>query len=283
MLSVKTQKLKTLTNPKTTRPLKEKSRRGIQSIEIGSALLLELAKQVRPIQLKDLAKAAGLTAGKAHPYMVSFLKVGFVTQTDAGLYELGPLALQLGLTRLRRMDPVREASKVIEDLAHETGQSVALAVWGSLGPTIVRLEEPIQPLHVNLRTGTVMSLANTATGRLFAAYMPAKVVERMLGDELARFGHRTGQTATINKKTLETFLAETRKHGLSRTRGQPIPGIDALCAPVFDSEGHIVLGILVMGTSATFDSNWDGAIAKALHQCAQEVSRRIGRTEQVAT
>lgn len=261
----------------------EKSRRGIQSIEIGSMLLLELAKQVRPVQLKDLAKAAGLTPGKAHPYMVSFLKVGFVTQTDAGLYELGPFALQLGLTRLRRMDPVREASKVIEDLAHDTGQSVALAVWGSLGPTIVRLEEPIQPLHVNLRTGTVMSLANTATGRLFAAYMPAKVVERMLGDELARFGHRTGQTTTINKKTLETFLAETRKHGLSRTLGQPIPGIDALCAPVFDSEGHIVLGILVMGTSATFDSNWDGAIAKALHQCAQEVSRRIGRTEQVAT
>ena len=63
----------------------EKSRRGIQSIEIGSMLLLELAKQVRPVQLKDLAKAAGLTPGKAHPYMVSFLKVGFVTQTDAGL------------------------------------------------------------------------------------------------------------------------------------------------------------------------------------------------------
>jgi DNA-binding IclR family transcriptional regulator len=277
----KTLTLNTLTNSQTVHPIMEKNRRGIQSIEIGSALLLELAKQVRPVQLKDLAKAAGLTPGKAHPYMVSFLKVGFVTQTDAGLYELGPFALQLGLTRLRRMDPVREASQVIEDLAHATGQSVALAVWGSLGPTIVRLEEPIQPLHVNLRTGTVMSLANTATGRLFAAYMPAKVVERMLGDELARFGHRTGQTPTINKKTLETFLAETRKHGLSRTRGQPIPGIDAMCAPVFDSEGHIVLGILVMGTSATFDSTWDGEIAKALQQCAREVSRRIGRTEHV--
>ncbi len=278
---LKTLKMDTLKKSRTTHPLMEKSRRGIQSIEIGSALLLELAKQVRPLQLKDLAKAAGLTPGKAHPYMVSFLKVGFVTQTDAGLYELGPFALQLGLTRLRRLDPVREASQVIEDLAHITGQSVAVAVWGSLGPTIVRLEEPIQPLHVNLRTGTVMSLANTATGRLFAAYMPPKVVERMLGDELARFGHGTGQSASITKKTLETFLAETRKHGLSRTRGQPIPGIDAMCAPVFDSEGHIVLGILVMGPSATFDSNWDGSIAKALHQCAREVSRRIGRTEPV--
>lgn len=255
----------------------EKSRRGIQSIEIGSALLLELARKVRPTPLKDLAKAAGMTAGKAHPYMVSFLKVGFVTQTDAGHYELGPLALQLGLTRLQRMDPVKEASQVIEALAEETGQSVAVAVWGNLGPTIVRLEEPIQPLHVNLRTGTVMSLASTATGRLFAAYMPPKVVERLIGEELVRSSYGNNLGVPVASEALEAALTETRKHGLSRTRGQPIPGIDALCAPVFDADDHIVLGILVMGPSATFDSSWDGKIAEPLRRCATEVSRRIGR------
>jgi DNA-binding IclR family transcriptional regulator len=255
----------------------EKNRRGIQSIEIGSHLLLQLARHVRPIALKDLAKAAGMTAGKAHPYMVSFLKVGFVTQTDEGYYELGPLALQLGLAKLQRIDPVKEASQLIEDLAGETSQSVALAVWGNLGPTIVRLEMPVEPLHVNLRTGTVMSLANTATGRLFAAYMPTKMIERMLGDELSRFGHANG-SAPMSRETLESLLDETRRHGLSRTCGQPIPGIDALCAPVFDSEGHIVLGILAMGPTATFDSSWNGAVATALKRCAAEVSRSIGRT-----
>ncbi|QDL39793.1 IclR family transcriptional regulator [Rhodoferax sediminis] len=254
----------------------EKSRRGIQSIEIGSALLLQLARHVRPIPLKDLAKAAGMTAGKAHPYMVSFLNVGFVTQTDAGHYELGPLALQLGLARLQRMDPVKEASQQIEALANDTGQSVAVAVWGNLGPTIVRLEEPIEPLHVNLRTGTVMSLANTATGRLFAAYMPPKVVEHLLSDELARLSKGVNSKIPVVHEVLEASLAETRKHGLSRSLGQPIPGIDALCAPVFDSAGHIVLGILVMGPSATFDSSWDGAVATPLLRCALEVSRRVG-------
>jgi len=259
-------------------PPMEKSRRGIQSIEIGSALLLELARKVRPTALKDLAAAAGMSAKKAHPYMVSFLKVGFVTQTDGGQYELGPLALQLGLTKLQRMDPVKEASHLIEELAHETGQSVAIAVWGNLGPTIVRMEEPVQPLHVNLRTGTVMSLTHTATGRLFAAYMPPKVVEQLLGEELARFSYGASQGARVGRDALEPTLAEIRKHGLSRTQGQPIPGIDALCAPVFDPQGHIVLGVLVMGPSATFDSSFDGAIAMPLLRCADEISRRVGRT-----
>lgn len=91
--------------------------------------------------LKDIAKATGMSTGKAHPYLVSFLKVGFVTQEPSGSYELGPLALQLGLTRLQRLDPVKEAaSPLIAALAAETEQSVAIAVWGNLGPTIVRLE-----------------------------------------------------------------------------------------------------------------------------------------------
>jgi len=272
----------TLQLSRSAPPTMEKSRRGIQSIELGSGLLVQLARHVRPLALKDLAKAAGMTAGKAHPYMVSFLKVGFVTQTSAGHYELGPLALQLGLTRLRRMDPVKEASQLIENLASETGQSVAVAVWGNLGPTIVRLEEPIEPLHVNLRTGTVMSLANTATGRLFAAYMPPKTVERLLSDELARLSYGTAAEAVPPHEPFEEAIAETRKHGISRALGQPIPGIDALCAPVFDAEGHIVLGILVMGPAAKFDSRWDGAIAVSLRQCALEISHRIGRDENAA-
>jgi DNA-binding IclR family transcriptional regulator len=68
---------------------------------------------------------------------------------------------------------VREATPFADDLARATGHSVALSVWGNQGPTVVYLFEANYPLRVNLRTGTVMSLAGTATGRLFAAYLPA--------------------------------------------------------------------------------------------------------------
>jgi DNA-binding IclR family transcriptional regulator len=250
----------------------EKPRRGIQSIEIGTQLLVALSAHVAPMALRDLAKASAMSAGKAHPYLVSFVKVGLVAQNGAGQYELGPLALQLGLAKLKRLDPIREASPWVERLAAQSGQSIALAVWGNLGPTIVRLEEPIQPLHVNLRAGTVMSLAHTATGRLFAAYLPAKVVERVMQEDM----HRLGGGAQRSAKDLEAQLSETRRHGLSRTIGQPIPGINALSAPVFDADDHLVLAVTAMGPAATFDTAWGGAVAKALKQCAVEISRRLG-------
>ena len=252
----------------------EKPRRGIQSVEIGTQLLIALGRHVAPMALRDLGRASGITVGKAHPYLVSFLKVGFVVQDSAGRYELGPLALQLGLAKLQRLDPIREASPLIESLAAETGQSIAVAVWGNFGPTVVRLEEPIQPMHVNLRTGTVMSLAYTATGRLFAAYLPPKVVEKMMIEDLARLGGR-GQPELTHAQ-IEKLLVETRRHGMSRTLGQPIPGIDAFCAPVFDSADNIVLGITAMGPQATFDSAWNGTVALPLKACALEISRRLG-------
>jgi DNA-binding IclR family transcriptional regulator len=254
----------------------EKPRRGIQSVEIASRLLTAMARHIRPMALKDVAQAAGISANKAHPYMVSFLKVGFVVQdAGSGYYELGPLALQLGLAKLQRLDPVKEASPFIAELAAQTEQSIALAVWGNLGPTIVRLEEPTHPLHVNLRTGTVMSLVNTATGRLFAAFMPPKVIEKAMQGEVARMGSGVG-TAPLSASEFEVLVEQTRRHGLSRSLGQPIPGIDALCAPVFDSAGNIALGLLAMGPSATFDSSWEGNVATALRRCAVEVSRRLG-------
>ena len=259
--------------------MEEKERRGIQSIEIGSQLLVELARHVAPMALKDLAKAAGMSTGKAHPYLVSFLKVGFVTQEPSGSYELGPLALQLGLARLQRLDPVKEASPLIAALAAETEQSVAVAVWGNLGPTIVRLEEPIHPLHVNLRTGTVMSLAYTATGRLFAAYLPPKVVEKLIIEDVARQSGRAGGTMQLTRTQVDDAIVETRRHGLSRTIGHPIPGINAFCAPVFDSAGNLVLGITAMGPEATFDNDWNGKVAAPLRACALEVSRRLGYLE----
>ena len=74
----------------------EKSRRGIQSIEIGGKLLTTLVEAGAPMSLSELAKKAGMPAAKAHPYLVSFGSFGLIEQNPlTGRYELGPFALQI--------------------------------------------------------------------------------------------------------------------------------------------------------------------------------------------
>jgi len=166
-----------------------KDRRGIQSIEVGGQLLLALGRTGKPMLLKELAREAGMPSAKAHPYLFSFAKLGLVEQDLlTGRYELGPQLLQLGLISLQRLKPVRIATKEIATLSTDTGLTVAIAVWENVGPTIIWVQEASHALHINVRTGTVMSLLNTATGLVFAAFLPPKAVEGMIRTEVNRLG-----------------------------------------------------------------------------------------------
>jgi DNA-binding IclR family transcriptional regulator len=251
-----------------------KQQRGIQSIEVGGKLLLALANSGRAMALGELAREGGMDASKAHRYLVSFGKLGLVRQDpSSGTYDLGPLSAQLGLAALQRLDPLREATRAVESLVARIGHTVAIAAHGHLGPTVVRIEESVHPLHVNMRTGTVMSLLNTATGLVFAAYLPAAIVAHMLTQEALRlYGHDARASDTAIART----LAEVRRHGLARAVGRPIPGINAVSAPVFDFDRRIVLAITALGPSGTFDAGWNGSIARALRECAGSLSLQLG-------
>jgi len=241
------------------------SQRGIQSIEVGGRLLLALADIGRPMALKDLAQAAGMSPAKAHPYLVSFGKLGLINQeAGSGHYGLGPLAMQLGLISLQQFDPVRLATARLAELARSLGQTVAIAVWGNRGPTIVRTEEPPSQVHVNMRHGSVMSVRDTASGLIFAAHLPRDAVRAAAGDTV------------VFDEAFESELAATRRSGLGRAVDSAVPGISALAAPVFDGSGAIVLSLTAIGPSASFDVTADGLPARALARCAAELSAQLG-------
>lgn len=252
-----------------------KPQRGIQSVEVGGKLLLTLAAAGRALPLGDLAREGGMDAPKAHRYLVSFVKLGLVSQSaSTGCYDLGPLAAQLGLAALQRLDPLREATRAAEALVARIGHTVAIAAPGHLGPTVVRIEESIHPLHVAMRTGTVMSLVNTATGLVFATYLPGPVVAHLLEQEALRLHGDT----TATRDQLARATAVVRRHGLARAVGRPIPGINAWSAPIFDFSGRLVLALTSLGPAGTFDTAWHGALAEDMRATAADVSRRLGWT-----
>lgn len=255
----------------------EKSRRGIQSIEIGGRLLTALVEEGGPMSLGDLARKAGMPSAKAHPYLVSFGSFGLIEQNPlTGRYELGPFALQLGLISLHLLDPVRIAIPMITQLASDIDQTIGLSVLGNQGPTIIYIAESSYPIHVNMRTGTVMSIQSTATGRVFAAFLPPRQVERMIEQEKRNGIADAFGAPNLKADALEQLLADVRKRGMARVQGEPIPGINALCAPVFEHTGAIRLGITAIGPAGSFDASWNGDISRQVLGCAQDISRRLG-------
>jgi DNA-binding IclR family transcriptional regulator len=254
-----------------------KERAGIQSVEVGFALLDVLSKAAGPLMLRDLAAAAGMSAAKAHRYLVSFQRLELVVQ-DAGStrYDLGPAALKLGLASLSRLDAVKLARERVTPLVEQVGHTLALAVWGNHGPTIVHWEESPQAVTVNLRLGDVMPLLSSATGRCFAAWVSKDAITPLLKEEIARAQKQGRADVPATLAEARALLDEVRQRGAARVVDTLLPGIVGFCAPVFDSDGHIVLGIVALGPTGTFDPAWGGAVEGPLRTAAGQLSSDLG-------
>jgi len=252
-----------------------KPQRGIQSLDSSGLILEALLAAGRPLSLKDLAAAAAIPTAKAFPHLVSLQKTGVLSRDADGCFGPGPLSLQLGLVALQGLSPTREAEQEILQMSQATGMSVAMAVLGPLGPTILRLEESARPQHISLRLGTVMSLVNTAIGRVFAAHLPDDVLEDLLVQDPIRMAGQTlsGSKAISNyRRHLRNIAAE----GMDSALDVPVPGIHTLAAPAFDHTGSICMVIALIGSAGSFDTSHAGEFAQSLRQAVQGLSMRLG-------
>jgi DNA-binding IclR family transcriptional regulator len=258
-------------------------RAGIQSVEVGFSLLEVLSNAGSALMLRDLAFQADMSAAKAHRYLVSFQRLGLVVQ-DAGTtrYDLGPAALKLGLASLSRIDAVKLARARLTPLMNEIGQTLALGVWGNQGPCMVHWEESPQAVTVNLRLGDVMPLLSSATGLCFAAFMGTRQsavntrLKGLLKDELARVQKAGRQDVPTSMAQVAALLDEARGRGVARVVNTLLPGVGGFCAPVFDADGHMVLGMVALGSMSTFDADWDGHVATPLKAAARQLSSDLG-------
>lgn len=262
-------------------------RAGIQSVEVGFGLLQVLAQAHGSLMLRDLAAQAGMSAAKAHRYLVSFQRLALVVQ-DAGStrYDLGPAALKLGLACLSRLDSVKLARQRMASLMEQVGQTLALAVWGNQGPTMVHWEASPQAITVNLRLGDVMPLLSSATGLCFAAFMdlrnpahPSPAHSRLthlLQEALAGQPELEHPDVPGTMAEVAVLLDDVRSRGMARAVNTLLPGVAGFCAPVFDADGHLALGMVALGSLATFDTAWDGGVAVPLKAAAARLSGELG-------
>lgn len=254
--------------------------RGIQSIEVGGRILSSLLDAGAPMMLKDLASAAGLAPAQCHGYLTSYKNIGLVEQDgQTGYYRLGHFALRLGIGRIRSMPVLNAASRAINGLSEDLGFMVLMVVWGPQGPTVVQVSEGTSPLTVNIRPGTLFSVTGTASGRVFGAFSTPRSMDQLIDLEL------NGQSRSRSLGDIpprETYLGAVRKAvrcGYAETVGAPIPGINAVSAPVFDPQGTFQLAITLIGRTEDMPVQKDSEVVVKLLSVTSALSGKGDGTE----
>jgi DNA-binding IclR family transcriptional regulator len=241
--------------------------RSIQSVVIGFGLIRALQAHPRPMSLKQLSAAAGMTPGRAHAYLASFRALGLVRQRAEGEhYELGPYALALGASALAKLE-LREVAEPAMQRFHEvTGEGIYLSVWSGQAPVIVSRLDGARSMPLTIRVGYALPLESSATGRVFLAFLP----------EAMRWIEASTDRGPTAPAGLSRILHEVRARGLARADSLIYTGLNAVAAPIFDHEGRLAATLTALGPAGELDTRFDGPIAQAIAEAAAVTSRAMG-------
>ncbi len=234
-----------------------------------------IEKRGGPVALSELAAAAGMPANKAHRYVVSLMRSGFVVQDRlSGVYDLGPAARRLGVEALRRSDEVGTASAHVMALRDETGHTINLSVWSDGGPTIVRWDTGWHALSITFRVGSVLPLLESSVGRVFLAYLPRAQARAGLSRQ-----QREHQTDGVSAAKVDAIVEQTLKAGVAYTTGALVPGLAALAAPVLAADRELLMVVGMALPARLAQGKELSRLTRMLTSAVGEISANLGYVE----
>jgi flavin reductase (DIM6/NTAB) family NADH-FMN oxidoreductase RutF/DNA-binding IclR family transcriptional regulator len=185
---------------------------------------------------------------------------------------------------LAQIEALRLASAALPEICEQIGQrTVGIAVWGNQGATIVRWEPSAHPVSPHLRTGVVVNMTESATGRAFAAFHDGEQTLPYIERALAA----RAQEGVADNGAFLGKLREARTHGLARAVGD-MPSerhgvtVNAFSAPVFDRRGQMLLALSTTCRADQLAPDWDGDVPAALLSAARRLSLRLGHEASAA-
>jgi DNA-binding IclR family transcriptional regulator len=246
-------------------------RKGVRSVEHGARVLKALIAARGAAPLKTLAALSQMSASSTHRYLTSLGRAHLVRQDPTtGHYELGPLAIKLGLAALDRLDYIERTDEALKQLTQRLKIDGHISIWGDYGTTIIRIRHANLPILTNLRLGRTLPLFGSASGRIFLAHLPDELTAPLLAEEVGAELRRPEF-----RRRLETILAGARQGGIAAIDGTVVPGLRALAAPIFDLQGELRACMALVSPSQELVELPNEA-ADALMQAARAASEALG-------
>jgi DNA-binding IclR family transcriptional regulator len=244
----------------------------VQSVD-RALLVLEILARLGQAGVTEIAAELGVHKSTVSR-LVSVLEArGYVEQlSDRGKYRLGFAVARLARSTSAQLDLVKQSQAACDALAVESGETTNLAVLD--GDRIVNVAEAIGAAGIALRTwvGQSCPAHATSSGKVLLAGLGAAEVRERLGTRLESF---TDQTVTT-RSALEAELDVVRERGWASVREELEVGLNAVAAPVFDSDARVVAALSVSGPAYRLGEEDFEAIAKRTIAAADTISRRLG-------
>jgi DNA-binding IclR family transcriptional regulator len=212
--------------------------RPLSSVLKTFALLDLLGAAARPLRLAELAEASGGSRATTYQKLRTLVEAGWIEQDENSGYRLSLHAARVGEAVLKQAGLGERSSAVLQELVLEVGETASLAMMSGIQAQLVQRAEAEVVVRVERRVGTLLSLDNSASGRVLTAFASAVA--------LALLEKRGAVLAAA------AVLREVKKKGYAISTGKDVPGVQSVAVPVFDAAGRCVAALSIVAPVERF-------------------------------
>lgn len=185
-------------------------------------------------------------------------------------YSMGIGMLPLARSVLERLSFPNAVQPVLDQVASEWEvTAIGIEVSGLEHMTVLALSKSKAPFRLQVDVGSRFPALVSATGRLAAAHseLPWREIEKRFRE--VRWGKAPDVAAW--RKELEVI----RLKGYSIDRGNYIPGVTIVAAPVLDVHGRLTHSLAAVGVSSLMDAARGANLGRELKAHAQRLSSEL--------
>jgi IclR family transcriptional regulator, acetate operon repressor len=259
---------------RVVRPMRSSgARKDTGTLDLALRILEFLAEQGAPIALTAIAQSFAASKSTVYRHLSALARHGFVRRDiSTGRYAIGIKLMVLGETSRGNFGIVTVARDALLKLRDTTGQAVSLCALLDDDLVVLDLMHGRTVVEFTTRPGTRLALHASAHGKIWLAFGPERLLQKVLDAPRSAW---TSHTITDAKALLNEVQA-VRKRGWSTAPNQAVMGVNTLAAPVFDHRGVLVGSIAFVGSTQVIAAKSAPAQLTAVLGAARSVSRDLG-------
>ncbi|EIM26316.1 gluconolactonase [Microvirga lotononidis] len=261
-------------NPRVAPPEEREVPTGAAALAKGLYLLDVIGEHAMPPRFKDLQAATKLTKGTLARMLNTLVLFRLVRHEESdNTYRLGHRLFELAHRVWESFDLRGAASPVIERLADETRETVALCSID--GDEVLYIDQKSRggAFGFRIEIGRRAPLHCTAGGKALLAFASPHE-RRALLDHNALQGF-TDRTIT-DSESLMADLALARARGYAISLEEHVAGVVSVAAPIFDHTGRAIAAIGVFGPSSRLSNDRLHTTGRDLMAAARQISGNVG-------
>lgn len=248
----------------------------LDAVELTLSIVEELGER-DAVGVTELADSLDRPKATVYYHLNTLRANHFVSKDDAGRYRLGFRFVEFAHHARNRVDALDTIREEVDALAEEVGEICLFSVpeyWFSVCLHVARGD---QAVGVPLFVGRRHPLHATAVGKALLAHLPEERTAELID---ARGLDQLTDATITDRDALLAELAEIRDRGVAYNRGETLPGLVGVGAPVVDHRDELVGAISIIGPERRIhETQLEEEFPRLLKQCVNVITLNLTESD----